>query len=253
MELAVSETRLGLRRIFTGIVRDITEIKQAFAERTRLITELREADQRKDHFLAMLAHELRNPLAPISNAVQIMRVEGPSGPNLTWSIEVISEQIKHMTRIVDDLLDVSRITRGKIVLQKEPTELERVIELAVQACRSVLGDFNHELRVSLPPEPVVLDVDPARMAQVLNNLLNNAAKYTPEGGLIQLSARLGGARRRHQARRQRHRDRAGAAPQNVRPVHAGRPDPVAFQGRPGHRADRRALAGGNARRHREHP
>ena len=192
MELSVSETRLGLRRIFTGIVRDITEIKQAFAERTRLITELREADQRKDHFLAMLAHELRNPLAPISNAVQIMRVEGPSGPNLTWSIEVISEQIKHMTRIVDDLLDVSRITRGKIVLQKEPTELERVIELAVQACRSVLDDFNHELRVSLPPEPVVLEVDPARMAQVLNNLLNNAAKYTPEGGLIQFSAGLEG-------------------------------------------------------------
>ena len=89
---------------------------------------LKEADQRKDQFLAMLAHELRNPLAPISNAVQIMKVEGLNGPNFEWSVEVIEDQIKHMTRMVDDLLDVSRITRGKVVLQKEPVELEVVVE-----------------------------------------------------------------------------------------------------------------------------
>ena len=112
MELAVSETRLGMRRIFTGIVRDITEFKRA-------VEALKDADLRKDQFLAMLAHELRNPLAPISNAVQIMQLEGPNGPSFRWSTEVIEDQIKHMTRMVDDLLDVSRITRGKVDLQKE--------------------------------------------------------------------------------------------------------------------------------------
>ena len=256
MELAVSESRLGTRRLFTGIVRDITEYKRAVAERTRLLGELeaerallntlldnapvgfgffdrdlryvrlnpalaefdglpveahlgrairdvlprmspevfdalrhvldtgasivnkefrgetprtpgqprywlcsfypvktpdgavlgagavvtdiddrkrmeealKEADQRKDQFLAMLAHELRNPLAPISNAVQIMKVQGLNGPNFDWSVKVIEDQVKHMTRMVDDLLDVSRITRGKVVLQKEPVELEAVVE-----------------------------------------------------------------------------------------------------------------------------
>jgi PAS domain S-box-containing protein len=180
MDLAVSETRLGTRRIFTGLVRDITE-------RKRLEEELKGADERKNHFLAMLAHELRNPLAPISNAVQIMRIEGPNGPNHEWSIDVIAEQIKQMTRIVDDLLDLSRINRGKVVLQREPVELAQVVELAVQGSRPQLEDFGHELRVSLPPDPIVLEVDRARLAQVLSNLLNNAAKYTPEGGRIELT------------------------------------------------------------------
>ena len=180
MDLAVSETRLGLRRIFTGIVRDITDRKQ-------MEEALRDDDQRKDHFLAMLAHELRNPLAPISNAVQIMRIEGPSGPNLMWSIDVIAEQIKHMTRMVDDLLDVSRITRGKVALQREPIELGKVVDLAVQAIRPQLDEYSHELRVSLPEGPIVLEADPARLAQVLSNLLNNAAKYTPPKGRIDLT------------------------------------------------------------------
>jgi PAS domain S-box-containing protein len=186
MELAVSETRLGLRRIFTGIVRDITE-------RKRLEDELRGADERKNHFLAMLAHELRNPLAPISNAVQIMRIEGPSGPNHDWSIDVIAEQIKQMTRIVDDLLDLSRINRGKVSLQREPVELAQVIELAVQASRPQLDEYRHELYVSLPEGSIVLDVDRARFAQVLSNLLNNSAKYTPEGGRIDLTVTEAGS------------------------------------------------------------
>ena len=185
MELAVSETRLGVRRIFTGIVRDITEFKKA-------IEALKDADQRKDQFLAMLAHELRNPLAPISNAVQIMQLEGPNGRNFRWSTEVIEDQIKHMTRMVDDLLDVSRITRGKVDLQKETIALADVVELAVEASRPLIEDYRHQLTVALPPEPVLVDVDPARLAQVLSNLLNNAAKYTDEGGQISLTAdRLG--------------------------------------------------------------
>ena len=114
---------------------------------------LKDADRRKDQFLAMLAHELRNPLAPISNAVQIMRLEGPSGPNFEWSIEVIEDQIKHMTRMVDDLLDVSRITRGTVDLQKEPIELAQVVELAVEASRPAIEDYQHALTVTLPNEP----------------------------------------------------------------------------------------------------
>jgi PAS domain S-box-containing protein len=181
MELAVSETRLGTRRIFTGIVRDITEYQ-------RIVEALKDADQRKDQFLAMLAHELRNPLAPISNAVQIMQLEGPNGPSFQWSTEVIADQIKHMTRMVDDLLDVSRITRGKVDLQKETITLADVVDLAFEASRPTIDAYRHQLSVVLPDEPIVLEVDPPRLAQVLSNLLNNAAKYTDEGGQISLTA-----------------------------------------------------------------
>ncbi len=171
---------------FLGAGAVVTDID----DRKRMEEALKEADRRKDQFLAMLAHELRNPLAPISNAVQIMKVEGLSGPNFQWSVKVIEDQVKHMTRMVDDLLDVSRITRGKVVLQKEPVELAQVVELAVEASRPIIDDYGHRLTVALPDRPVLLEVDPARMAQVLSNLLNNAAKYTDEEGQIELSAEL---------------------------------------------------------------
>jgi CheY-like chemotaxis protein len=117
-----------------------------------------------------------------------MKVQGLNGPNFEWSVKVIEDQIKHMSRMVDDLLDVSRITRGKVVLQKEPVELQAVVDLAVEASRPLIEDYHHHLTVSLPDHPVLLEVDPARMAQVLSNLLNNAAKYTDEGGEIGLVA-----------------------------------------------------------------
>jgi PAS domain S-box-containing protein len=161
-------------------------------DRKRMEEALKDADQRKDQFLAMLAHELRNPLAPISNAVQIMQLEGPNGANFRWSTEVIEDQIKHMTRMVDDLLDVSRITRGKVDLQKETIRLAEVVDLAVEASRPLIEEYHHRLTVTLPPEAIVLEVDPARLAQVLSNLLNNAAKYTDEGGEISLSAETRG-------------------------------------------------------------
>ena len=161
-------------------------------DRKRMEEALREADRRKDQFLAMLAHELRNPLAPISNAVQIMKVQGLGGDNFDWSVKVIEGQVKHMTRMVDDLLDVSRITRGKVVLQKEPTELESVVGLAVEASRPLVEDYGHRLSVTLPDHPTTLEIDPARMAQVISNLLNNAAKYTDEEGEIALEARQEG-------------------------------------------------------------
>ena len=164
-----------------AVVTDIDDLK-------RLEEALKDADQRKDQFLAMLAHELRNPLAPISNATQIMRVEGPAGPNFDWSIDVIEDQIKYMTRMVDDLLDVSRITRGKVVLRKELIELREVVELAVDASLPLIQSSNQELTITLPSESVILEVDPPRMSQVLSNLLNNAAKYTGEEGQIALIA-----------------------------------------------------------------
>ena len=117
-----------------------------------------------------------------------MKVQGLSGPNFDWSVKVIEDQVKHMTRMVDDLLDVSRITRGKVVLQPQSIELAAVVELAVEASRPLIEDYHHHLTVKLPERPVLLKVDPARMAQVLSNLLNNAAKYTDEGGEIALIA-----------------------------------------------------------------
>jgi signal transduction histidine kinase len=168
------------------------ELEREIAHRERVERALKEADERKDQFLAMLAHELRNPLAPISNAVQIMKVDGLSGTHFHWSLKVIEDQVKQMTRMVDDLLDVSRITRGKVVLQKEPVDLEVVVGLAVEASRPLIKDCQHQLTVELPPEPILVEVDPARMAQVLSNLLNNAAKYTDAGGEIALTAEADG-------------------------------------------------------------
>ncbi len=197
MELSIGESPLGDRKIFTGIVRDITAYKKSVEERTRLLAELeaervllKDADQRKDQFLAVLAHELRNPLAPISNAAQIMKVEGLNGPNFRWSLEVIESQVKQMTHLIDDLLDVSRITRGKIALQKQPVELKEVVNLAIEASHPLIGECRHTLTVNLPTKPVVLRADVARMAQVLSNLLNNAAKYTDPGGEIVLAAEV---------------------------------------------------------------
>jgi PAS domain S-box-containing protein len=157
-------------------------------DRKRMEEALREADVRKDHFLAMLAHELRNPLAPISNAAQLMKVEGRGGTNFDWSVKVIEDQVRQMTRLVDDLLDVSRITRGKVDLQKDSIELAALVDLAVEASRPMIEDFKHRLTVTVPSLPVFLEVDPPRIAQVLSNLLNNAAKYTDPGGTIVLTA-----------------------------------------------------------------
>ena len=121
-----------------------------------------------------------------------MQLEGPNGPSFRWSTEVIENQIKQITRMVDDLLDVSRITRGKVDLQKETIELATVVELAVEASRPLIEDYHHKLKITLPPQPVTLEVDPIRLAQVLTNLLNNAAKYTDLGGEIRLCAEISG-------------------------------------------------------------
>jgi len=149
---------------------------------------LREADRRKDEFLAMLAHELRNPLAPILNAVSILNRPDLSVEQFEWSRGVIERQVEHLTRLVDDLLDVSRITQGKITLRKEKLDLMKVVGRALETSRPLIDARKHQLTVSIPSETVILNGDLLRLAQVVSNLLNNAAKYTDESGAIWLSA-----------------------------------------------------------------
>jgi signal transduction histidine kinase len=156
-------------------------------ENARLYQDLRERDRRKDEFLAMLAHELRNPLAPIRNAVQILELAGTKDVHVVAARDLIGRQVMHLVRLVDDLLDVSRITRGKINLVKEPVEIARVVAVAVESCRPIIDERRHTLEVVLPPTAVLVEADLTRLAQVILNLLNNAAKYTDEGGRIRLS------------------------------------------------------------------
>jgi PAS domain S-box-containing protein len=156
-------------------------------DHARMYQELVDADKRKNEFLAMLGHELRNPLSPILSALQILRQPDTDSSVAEWSRKVIERQVQHMARLVDDLLDVSRITRGKIELRMEPVDLLAVVARAVEASRPLIEKNGHELTPSLPPEPVPLRGDPTRLEQVICNLLNNAAKYTPPGGRIWLT------------------------------------------------------------------
>jgi PAS domain S-box-containing protein len=153
---------------------------------------LREADRRKDDFLAVLAHELRNPLAPIRNAIAILGRKDPIDPEVAWSREVIDRQVVQLSRLVDDLLDIGRISRGRLALRKERVALERVVDMALETSRPHINAAGHRLSVILPAEAAVLDADPARLAQVFSNLLNNAARYTPPEGSISLSAAVEG-------------------------------------------------------------
>jgi PAS domain S-box-containing protein len=156
-------------------------------ERTRFEEALKEADHRKDEFLATLAHELRNPLAPILNALQIIRI-APNTQVLTDARSMMERQLGQMVHLIDDLLDVSRITRGKVQLHKERVELATVVRNAVEACRPLIESCGHELQVTLPSEPVFLDADSTRLTQVFSNLLNNAAKYSDRGAHIDFTA-----------------------------------------------------------------
>jgi PAS domain S-box-containing protein len=157
------------------------------SERKRNADALKEIDQRKDEFLAMLAHELRNPLAPISNAIHIMKLPSPDEAQLAWCRDVISRQVEHMVRLVDDLLDVSRISRGKIELKKQPLEVSAIVQRAVETSQPLIDAHHHNFFVNLPPEPLYVKGDPVRLSQAVSNLLNNAAKYTDEGGRIELT------------------------------------------------------------------
>jgi signal transduction histidine kinase/ActR/RegA family two-component response regulator len=148
---------------------------------------LKDADRRKDDFLAVLAHELRNPLAPIRNALQILRMTAHQDAAAVRVGEIMERQVNHMVRLVDDLMEVSRITRGKIELRKEPVEVAAVIRSAVETSRPLIEAAEHQLRLIVPPESLMLEGDPIRLTQIVSNLLNNAAKYTDVGGEIWLT------------------------------------------------------------------
>ena len=152
-------------------------------ERDHAARALEEADRRKDEFLATLAHELRNPLAPIRNSIHILRLTAADEPFANL-YEIMERQVSYMVRLVDDLLEVSRITRGKIDLRKERVELATVIHAAIETTRPLIESGRHELTIELTQEPLFLEADPVRLAQIFANLLNNAAKYTDEGGHI---------------------------------------------------------------------
>lgn len=164
-----------------------------FIENARLYAELRESDRRKDEFLATLAHELRNPLAPISNALQILSMSGNLTPTVEGVRSIMERQVKHLVRLVDDLLEISRITRGRIDLRREYVPLGLIIESAVETSRPLISEARHQLTISLPADSLIVNADPVRLAQVFSNLLNNSAKYTDEGGQIWLTVRREGA------------------------------------------------------------
>jgi PAS domain S-box-containing protein len=161
------------------------------SDRREMEEQLRAADRRKDEFLATLAHELRNPLAPIGNGLQVLRRPDASAEMTVRVAAMMERQLAHMVRLIDDLLDVSRVTRGKLELKRERVQLGDVIEAALETTRPAIEQHRHALEVRLPPEAVWLDADRARLAQVFGNLLSNAAKYTPPGGRIVVDAIAG--------------------------------------------------------------
>jgi two-component system, chemotaxis family, CheB/CheR fusion protein len=190
ISLTVSPVRdaRGVIVAASKIARDVTERKLAELVMRRNEEALREADRRKNEFLALLAHELRNPLAPIRYALAAARKPQCSPEQRRQAAEVVDRQVTQMSRLLDDLLDISRITHGTLELKREPTELHAVITMAVETARPVIDTKQHHLSVRLPEGPVSLDADPVRLAQVFANLLINAAKYTDPGGHIELEA-----------------------------------------------------------------
>ena len=166
-------------RLYRNLQSEIVERRAAEAE-------LQEANQRKDEFLAMLSHELRNPLAPIRNALEVIRRIAPPDPKFTWAGDVMDRQVRQLTRLVEELLDVARISQGKVSLNKEPEDLNAVIAQSVETAQPFIEQRRHSLQLRLPDKPVWLQGDFARLSQVFANLLHNAAKYSEERGAIQL-------------------------------------------------------------------
>jgi len=172
----------------TGALLGAVNVLVDISDRKRAEDALREADRQKDEFLAVLAHELRNPLAPILNAVQVLQKRETDDPIILRQRAVIERQARQMARLLDDLLDVSRIAHGKIELRRQPVDLVAIIDQVVESCRPLIEQRQQALSVTLPPHPLCLDADPVRLHQVVGNLLNNATKYTPLGGQIHLMA-----------------------------------------------------------------
>ena len=141
----------------------------------------------------MLAHELRNPLAPILNSLLVLGATNAQPSDLAWALQIMERQVRHLSRLIDDLLDVSRVMHGAIQLRKEPSDLSTIVQHAVDVAHSFIETRRHQLTITLPEEPLTLNVDPVRIEQVVTNLLHNAAKYSPEGGQIDLSVERKGS------------------------------------------------------------
>ncbi|HKU70319.1 MAG TPA: PAS domain S-box protein [Burkholderiales bacterium] len=170
-----------------GKVLGASKIARDIGDRVRAEKALKEADRRKDEFLAMLSHELRNPLAPIRNAVTLLK-EVDDEATRSEACAILERQVAQMTRLVDGLLDLTRISRGVIEMRKSQTDLATVVRTAIESSRPVIDAGGHKLEIRLPQTPVGIFADSLRMVQVVSNLLHNAAKYTPRGGLIRVSA-----------------------------------------------------------------
>src|ERR1700693_5467082 len=186
----LSAAHLDLEAV-TGLEEANRALHGEILERARIERQLKEADRLKDEFLAMLAHELRNPLAPIHNAVRIMRMKPMGDTQIEWARDVIDRQAAHLTRLVDDLLDVLCVTRGKINIDAKPLDLAAAIARAVETVQPMLTQQKHELQIDLPATPLTVMGDLTRVTQIIGNVLGNAVKYTDAGGMIRLSARLG--------------------------------------------------------------
>jgi PAS domain S-box-containing protein len=178
---------------YVGCSFDIHAIKEYITELDLAEQALREADRRKDEFLAMLSHELRNPLNPIRNAAAILQF-GPEPTEVSWAADVIERQSQQLSRLLEDLMDAARITQGKLEVRRQRVSVRQIVDAAMETSRALFRTNRQDLEIDVPSEPIYLDADPARMAQVLANILNNAAKYTPSGGRIQLAARRRGGR-----------------------------------------------------------
>src|SRR6516225_6619903 len=195
ISLTVSPVRAADGTVIAAskVARDVSERKVAEQRLQQSEEALRLADRRKDEFLALLAHELRNPLAPIRYALAANSKPGRTPEQLRQAEEIIERQVTHMSRLLDDLLDISRITRGTLELKKTRTELTSIIGAAIETARPMLDEKQHTLALDLPTRAVQLEADVVRLAQVFSNLLINAAKYTDPGGHIQLRAAQEGA------------------------------------------------------------
>jgi PAS domain S-box-containing protein len=172
------------------VSRDITERQLDAARLRELNAQLALADRKKDEFLATLAHELRNPLAPLRNVLEILRMKSSNDPQLIWAQDVFGRQMEQMSHLVDDLMDVSRITQGRVQLRRQPVDLAVIMRGVAESCAALVSAGSHRLSMQLPSSPVTLDADPTRLTQILTNLINNAAKYTPDGGSIWFDARV---------------------------------------------------------------
>jgi len=171
-----------------GLFRAVSDLVALAIARRRAEQSLRDADRRKDLFLATLAHELRNPLAPLRSGIDLLQAATHDPETIAITLAVMERQVMQLTRLVDDLLEVSRITQGRLELRKCRVELAAIVESALEQTRALFDEAGHELTIDVPQETIELDADPVRLAQVLVNLLSNAAKYTPAGGHVRLSA-----------------------------------------------------------------